>query len=1072
MVDILNLSPTPVTIYHSEKVACFQPMHEVCVATEMHNDRPTTFSQADTDQLVNSLMSSVEGLSQDEEKSLRTLLYKFSGIFSQSDDDIGRTNLVRHSIDTGSTTPIKQAPRRLPFHLRGEVKQMLDNMETRGIIEPASGPWAAPIVMVKKKDNSWRLCVDYRNLNQVTKKDAHPLPRIDDTLDQLSGAHWFSTLDLASGYWQVEMEPADKEKTAFSTPFGLFQFNVMPFGLCNAPSTFQRLMEMVLAGLHWSICLVYIDDVIVYGRTCQEHLTRLEEVFERLQHAGLKMKPSKCYLLQKRVRYLGHVLSENGVETDPEKISCIKNWPVPTNVEELRRFLGIATYYRRFVHQFARIAAPLHHLTNKGSAFYWSQECNDAFSTLKQKLSSAPVLCFPQFDREFIVDTDASDTGLGAVLSQVIEDEERVVAYASRTLTKAERQYATTRKEMLALVWALKHLRPYLYGRKFTARTDHKSLAWLQSFKHPEGQVARWLQTLAEFQFVVEHRPGVHHSNADALSRRSDGHRRDALNVSTISSTDDIWLPQWTKEELLTAQQEDPDLKIVLQWMKTKMPSDFPRHVSRTVQTLWTQRQQLLLVDGVLYREWLDLPGNGSNKRLQMLLPHQLIFDVLKSLHDHPTSAHLGITKTLMKVRHWFYWPGQRRDVEDWCRSCIECASRKSPPQHYRAKLQTDITGNPLQRIAMDILGPLPVTTIGNKYVLVISDYFTKWADALPLPNMEAETVAREFVRHFVCVFGAPTYLHTDQGRNFDSKLIKEVCHLLGIIKTRTTAYHPQSDGLVEQLNRTLLSMLGTLPSENEDSWDLLLPMVMLAYRTSVQETTGATPYSLMFGREARLPADIMFGLPPGQTASSPNDYALNLRQRLEQSYHTVRARTGLKQDRQKELYDLKAHGSPFKIDDKVWLNCPAVPRAKHKKFHCFWQGPFVVKKKISDVLYQIQQENSSRKQIVHFDRLKPCWSRHADNGASLPPSTTDYPADEEESDLEDFMQQNHANSLPQDSDTTSTDHDTISASSESETMDESSSDEQQQPSVPAPVLRRSTRARQPSRKYRDYVPH
>ena len=574
VVDVLNLSPIPVTIHRNEKVASFQPMHEVCVATEMDNDFATS-SQVDSEQLVSSLLSNVEGLSQSEVRSLSTLIHKYADIFSQGPDDIGRTSIVRHSIDTGPSAPIKQIPRRLPFHLRGEVKAMLDNMEHNGIIEPSSGPWAAPIVMVKKKDGSWRLCVDYRKLNQVTKKDAHPLPRIDDTLDQLSGAHWFSTLDLASGYWQVELDPNDKEKTVFSTPFGLFQFNVMPFGLCNAPSTFQRLMEMVLAGLHWSICLVYIDDIIVYGRTCQEHLERLEEVFKRLKQTGLKMKPSKCYLLQKRVRYLGHILSEDGVETDPEKVSCIKNWPTPSNVEELRQFLGIATYYRRFVHQFAHIAAPLHRLTNKGSNYHWSLECNDAFCILKHKLSSAPILCFPQFEKEFTVDTDASDSGLGAVLSQVIDGEERVVAYASRTLTKSERHYATTRKEMLALVWALKHFRPYLYGKKFTARTDHKALIWLQSFKHPEGQVARWLQTLAEFQFTVEHRQGLLHSNADALSRRS---HPEAI-VSTISSPDDTsWAPQWSNEELKTAQQEDADFGIVLQWFETKMPSEFPHH--------------------------------------------------------------------------------------------------------------------------------------------------------------------------------------------------------------------------------------------------------------------------------------------------------------------------------------------------------------------------------------------------------------------------------------------------------------------------------------------------------------
>ena len=300
------------------------------------------------------------------------------------------------------------------------MRKLLDDMLEQKIVEPASGPWASPIVLVTNKDGTPRFCVDYRRINSLTKKDTHPLPRIDDTLDALSGSKWFSTIDLASGYWQVEMEPTDREKTAFATPFGLHQFRVMPFGLCNAPSTFQHLMELVLAGLHWSTCLVYLDDIIIYSRNTEDHFKRLQEVLERLRTAGLKLKPSKCYLFQKSVHYLGHIISEHGVETDPQKIQCVKEWPIPTCTEDIQQFLGLATYYRKFVRNFAQIVAPLYRLSEKKKAWIWNEECEVAFDTLKKKLTSAPILAFPDFTEAFLLDADASSCGLGAVLAQSI----------------------------------------------------------------------------------------------------------------------------------------------------------------------------------------------------------------------------------------------------------------------------------------------------------------------------------------------------------------------------------------------------------------------------------------------------------------------------------------------------------------------------------------------------------------------------------------------------------------------------------------------------------------------------
>ena len=364
------------------------------------------------------------------------------------------------------------------------------------MIQASSSPWASPIVLVRKNDGSTRFCVDFRKVNSLTRKDAYPLPRVDDTLDALEGSQWFTTLDLISGYWQVEVDPADREKTAFCTTEGLFEFRVLPFGLCNDPATFQRLMDTALAG-EWKRNVVYLDNIIIPGRTFKEHLANVSIVFERLRKAGLKLQPSKCTFCRKRATFLGHILSADGVSTDPAKTAKVAKWKEPTSRREVQQFLGLANYYRHFIRDFAKIAKPLHRLTEKTA---WTQECQRAFEELRHKLVSTPILAFPDYEREFILDTDATNEGIGAVLSQIqANGVEKVIAYASRVLSKPERQYCVTRRELLAVVTFLKHFRHYLLGKHFTIRTDHGSLQWLQNFKEPEGQVARWIEKLQEY---------------------------------------------------------------------------------------------------------------------------------------------------------------------------------------------------------------------------------------------------------------------------------------------------------------------------------------------------------------------------------------------------------------------------------------------------------------------------------------------------------------------------------------------------------------------------------------------
>ena len=515
-VRVINVTRSPVVMKAGTVVSDLDPAW-AC-------ETPDTSSSADCHGPGPELLGMVDGVdesvSDNDRRRLISLLTEFSDTFSKHENDLGWTNVVTHAIDTRSSRPVRQPLRRHPPAHTEAIQQHVSNMLEQEVIEPTKSPWASNLVLVKKKDGSLRCCVDYRQVNTLTKKDAYPLPRTDMCLDAMSGACWYSTFDLRSSYHQVVMKEEDSEKTAFICREGQFKFKTMPFGLCNAGATFQRLMDLVMSGLNFEVCLVYLDDVIVFSSTMNEHFDRLRVVLSRLKGAGLKLKPSKCHLLQKHVAFLGHIVSEGGVSTDPEKIRAVTEWPVPTHLREVRAFVGLCSYYRRFVEGFAGISAPLHDMTRKGRSFQWTPECQEAFQHLKAVLTSAPILAMPDEDGTFTLDTDAANSSIGAVLSQTQNGLERVVAYASRKLSKAEMNYCVTRRELLAVVYFVKYFKHYLLGRKFVVRTDHSALQWLKKTPEPIGQQARWIGFLEEFEFDVVHRPGRQHQNADALSRR------------------------------------------------------------------------------------------------------------------------------------------------------------------------------------------------------------------------------------------------------------------------------------------------------------------------------------------------------------------------------------------------------------------------------------------------------------------------------------------------------------------------------------------------------------------------
>ena len=796
-------------------------------------------------------------------------------------------------------------------------------------------------------------------------------------------------MDLASGYWQVAMDPQSAEHTAFVSAEGLYQFKVMPFGLTNAPATFERLMETILAGLHWTTCLVYLDDVIVFADSFEQHLQRLDEVLTKLQEAGLKLSPKKCNFFQSSVKFLGHIVSSTGIATDPEKTKAIKDWPPPTDVHQVRSFLGTCSYYRRFINQFAEIAKPLHNLTLKNASFIWTDECSLSFRRLKQAIMTAPVLGYPCDTGLYILDTDASKNAVGAVLSQIQNGDEKVLAYYSQALSKEERNYCVTRKELLAIIKGIKHFHHYLYGQHFKVRTDHGSLTWLLNFKNPEGQLARWLEILGTYDMEIEFRPGKYHNNADGLSRipcnhcsycirQEDKHLHNvrAVRISRTAKPDETHvLPGNQHQTVRDSQLLDEDIGPILKALEageSKFSDEDVLGKGPTFRKYWHQWDTLVVQQGVLYRQWYK---SEKNVTLQLVVPQKLKSAILQGLHDDKVAGHMGIKKTTKRVQERYYWAGYHMDVVNWCKKCVICQARSAPGKTPKAPLKKLQTGARFQRTSLDILGPLTKTHDGNRYILLITDYFSKWVEAVALSNIEASTVALAFIEHFVTRFGVPTQIHTDQGKQFESQLFKEICLILGSDKTRTTPYWPQSDGLVERMNRTLEDLLSKMVSQHQKDWDRCLQIAMLAYRSSVQESTGFSPVQLMYGSEVNLPIHLTLG-PLPQEEENLHQFSWDLREHISEIHQLARNQLKLAENAQKSQYDQRVHVNKYEPGDKVWLHQTRRFKGLSPKLQSRWVGPYKVVQRISDIVYKIKKTGKSI--IVHHNRLKPYI--HRDN--------------------------------------------------------------------------------------------
>ena len=914
-------------------------------------------------------------------KKLLQLIRKHKFLFAQDADNPGQVKriIAEHSIDVQGAIPISEGPRRTSPNNRKIMRDAVKKMIESGIIEPSRSPWAAPVVLVPKKTGEVRFAIDYRKLNAVTKKEIYPLPRIDDTLDALGDAKFFSTFDMAAGYWQIPMSINDREKTAFVTHEGQYQYNVMPFGLCNAPATFQRLMDTVLAGLKWQSCLVYLDDVIVFSNDFDKHLLDLHAVLTRLREAGLKLKAKKWHFCCEEVDFLGHVISNKGIKANPKKLEVIKNWPVPETVKQIQSFLGLTGYYRRLVKDYALLELPLRNLTRNDVEFIMGEKELLSFNKLKEKLISDPILGLPNFSGEypFEVHVDASDLGLGAVLCQKIDNMERVIQYISRTLTKDELKWHTKEKEALGIVWSLLQFKPYLLGQPFVVRTDHESLKWLH--KADKGRLARWALALSEFQFKIEPRKGTQNANADALSRNTvhadiPNEEMDELPyiyVCNISSVEKRTIVDLYRQ-LVDAQKSDKCFRACFDKLTKQLHEKARLELDKKyTSSKPTEQIDLILDNGLICRQF--------NKRLQVLVPRveSVVHSLLYHHHDAPLAGHLGRTRTYNKIRQAYYWPGMPQDVKRYVAGCLKCQTHKaSKPNDKQFLLYPSVFKQPNARIGIDLIGPLPLTERYNQYILTAIDYFTKMAMAIPIRDKTAMSVAEALYNGWYCSNGIPYEIQSDQGGEFTGDVVRRLNDRLETDHRVTTPYNPAANGEVERLNRTLKNSLRIYAEEFIGTWDKHLPSICFAYNTSRHEVTGYSPFYLWHGREARLPTDVFEG--GFQEISHDIDqYQLLMTQHLKRAYEIVKKQLEENALDVKNKWEQKIRKLPkkFRIGDKVLFYNPQLNadpgEDRNHVFKRKWKGPLLITGNPYPAIYIVRDPVTLREFSVNMNKLR-----------------------------------------------------------------------------------------------------
>jgi transposase InsO family protein len=1080
---LLNVTNSPIALKQHSAVGTLQSLDsdEILSMDESDgkpnpskiNNTPAKFAKPTPDaEIVKKLGVTIStDLTPSQKQEMTSFLSKNSDVFATSLKQLGKAKIPPHHIDTGTAPPIRCRSYRHPPEIKKEIDKQVQEMLDNDIIEQSTSLWQSPVVIVPKRtpDNtkSYRFCVDYRKLNKVTRSIHYSLPLFNSMIDDISQgiqskfsegrAAYFSSLDLRSGFWHQSLTPESKEKSSFTCHLGCFQFKRLPFGLKNSPLAFASAISSVMAGLETKFLSVFIDEFFIFSPDYSTHLDHLSQVFTRLRNANLTLHPSKCTFGAQTIKFLGFIVSKNGLQPDPKKVEAIRTFPAPSNQKQLRSFLGIVNFYRRFLTSFSQTCFPLTQLLRKDAKWHWSSECDQAFNTLRTALMTAPILALPDFSKQFVLSTDASSTALAYVLQQ--EDSQhrlRVIAYGGRGLRPAETNFTTTEIEMLALVTGVREFNVYLAHKPFIVYSDHIALRYIDNLKTSQGRLLRWSLLLQPYDFTVIHKPGKLHLVPDGLSRREYPPEPEPLSIpSTVETDDDLMsillddvdtpmssiTPQTTDpptpyqiqieygESAASCDYTEADLDLlchsavdicsidnlpdlqracsefsdIITYLETQ---ELPENEKLARRVLLQSEQFVIGTDNLLYH--LYQPRTKNLDRLksvirQVAIPPSMRADILHSFHDENfAGAHLGIDRVYMSIRMRYFWFGLYRDVVNHVTTCVKCQKCKRYVHARRAPLAPlPCTDEPFQRLHIDFL-KMSESTSGYKYILLIVDSFSRWPEAFPTRSQDATIVADILYSQIFCRYGCARILVSDQGQSFLSHLVAELCKKFHVTRAVTSPYHPATNSSTERMNSALLNAFRTY-THSQSSWDTLLPGILAAYRATVStHSTQCSPFSMLFGKEMVLPLDVSLTSPQHATADV-KQYVSDLNKTLRITADIARENASLQQEQNKLTYDKTAVYPKFQVNDIVLLSEPHVPLGSSPKlFPKFRSSLYRITRLGPNFTYALHDCNTNTplKTLIHANRLRPYKSRV--NPISMPvtqatftPTTSSTSADQ-----------------------------------------------------------------------------
>jgi hypothetical protein len=933
---------------------------------------------------------------------------EFRDVFSkESAQELPEHRIYDHRIpiQEGAVPPFGPVYNLSPHELDVLRKYIDDNLK-KGYIRHSQSPCGAPILFVKKADGSLRLCVDYRGLNNITTKNRYPLPLIGELLNRLSKAKYFTKFDMRDGYHLLRMALGEEWKTAFRCRYGLFEYQVMPFGLCNAPGTFQHFVNDTFSDYLDDFLAAYLDDLLVFSNTLKEHKRHVRLVLERLQEAGLHIKPEKCQFHVTEVSFLGFLISHEGVRMDPAKVAAIITWPAPRSVHDIQVFLGFANFYRRFIDKYSKITSAITALLKKGVLFCWNSKAQAAFDRLKKAFTTAPILRHFDQTRPAIIETDASDFAEGGILSQRGEDGKLYpCAFFSRKFQDAELNYEIYDKEMMAIVDCMETWRHHLEGsgHRATVYSDHKNLLWFTETKVLNRRQARWAEKLSRFDFVIVFRPGKDQGKPDALSRRPDYSPRkggDSRKKSQIflkpSQTDTSRIDPNTERtnassitltvNAVAAQAIDTDDDLA-QLIKNSLPED--PDVGQHLQNLqnpelqrtpeakeflepFSMQDELVLYNGLVY-----IPQNDLIKS-----------QIVQSCHDSATAGHPGQAKTLELVSRDYYWPRMRQFVNEFISSCDTCCRNKTPRQQPHGQLHPlPIPPAAWTSVSMDFIVELPESK-GHDAVYVCVDRFTKMAHFIPTTTkVTAEETATLYLRHVFKHHGLPLDIVSDRGPQFTSRLMSALLELCDIKGNKSTAFHPQTDGQTERVNQVLEQYLRIFCDYQQDNWSQLLPLGEFAYNNAKHSTTQVSPFFANHGYHPRCTIKVRV---PAEEPNSQNPAAEHIVERFKTIHTQLRSDLREAQVKYKKHFD--AHVKelpPFKVGDMVWLSRKNISTTRPSRKLDFRRlGPYKIIKCIgeSQLAFKLELPPTMRIHPVFHGSLLSPYHPNIIPGRTQPP--------------------------------------------------------------------------------------